>query len=102
MIVRVKWVLVCGMLIWIPPTVFGKDMEPPPPDSELLEFLGRWEANDGEWIDPFELAEPSIRARQTDSDPSVLRPPRVKGTSPATPEFWHEKHDESRGKDVHE
>jgi len=33
------------------------------PDLELLEFLGSWETSDGQWIDPLELAEPSMIER---------------------------------------
>ncbi|HHQ40824.1 MAG TPA: hypothetical protein ENK20_00850 [Chromatiales bacterium] len=25
------------------------------PDEALLEFLGTWETDDGEWVDPFSL-----------------------------------------------
>ena len=28
-----------------------------PPEMALLEFLGEWETNDGEWLDPSELEE---------------------------------------------
>lgn len=31
-----------------------------PPPLELLEFLGQWETDDGEWIDPQELEDPAL------------------------------------------
>ncbi len=31
-----------------------------PPPLELLEFLGQWETDDGEWIDPQELENPEL------------------------------------------
>jgi len=30
------------------------------PDDELLDYLGRWEQVDGEWIDPMQLQEISM------------------------------------------
>ncbi len=37
------------------------------PSLELLEFLGDWETDDGEWIDPEELEQIAI----TDQEPEV-------------------------------
>lgn len=31
-----------------------------PPPLELLEFLGQWETDDGEWIDPQALEDPEL------------------------------------------
>lgn len=31
-----------------------------PPPLELLEFLGQWETDDGEWIDPQDLEAPEL------------------------------------------
>jgi len=30
------------------------------PDDELLDYLGRWEQVDGDWIDPMQLQEISM------------------------------------------
>jgi hypothetical protein len=30
------------------------------PDPEFLEFLGRFETDNGEWLDPIELLEPAF------------------------------------------
>lgn len=37
----------------------GAQVEAPPP-LELLEFLGQWETDDGEWIDPQALEDPEL------------------------------------------
>ncbi|MCG8435436.1 MAG: hypothetical protein MJA83_15545 [Gammaproteobacteria bacterium] len=36
------------------------------PDEELLLFLGTWEANDGEWIDPMHFADEGIEVVEQD------------------------------------
>lgn len=36
------------------------DVQAGAPPLELLEFLGQWETDDGEWIDPQELEDPEL------------------------------------------
>lgn len=31
----------------------------PPPDLELLEFLGQWQTPQGQWMDPTQFADPA-------------------------------------------
>lgn len=51
------------LLGWLSPPVFAQEPEPAGteesemPSLELLEFLGDWETDDGEWIDPEELEQ---------------------------------------------
>jgi len=35
----------------------GLAAEQPTPSLELLEFLGEWETDDGEWVDPEVVAD---------------------------------------------
>ncbi len=51
------WV-VAGCLLAAPAHAAETAETPEPlPEDEFLEFLGDWEAVDGEWIDPVALAE---------------------------------------------
>lgn len=55
-----------------PPT--GVEVEEDPPSLEFLEFLGRWETDDGEWISPEDLANEDFveligSAMQTGAEP---------------------------------
>ena len=34
-----------------------------PPDLELLEFLGEWQDDSGQWLDPLPLSEESVTAQ---------------------------------------
>ncbi len=48
--------LVCGTA-----TVEAREDSPPSrPDLEFLEFLGSWEMEDGQWIDPLELMDQPV------------------------------------------
>ncbi len=38
----------------------GDDAQAEAPPLELLEFLGQWETDDGEWIAPEELEDPAL------------------------------------------
>lgn len=38
------------------------------PSMELLEFLGEWESEDGEWIDPLLLDEMPIPERESSDE----------------------------------
>ncbi len=52
----VDW-LVMGFvatMVFAEPELVDPDLES---DLELLEFLGSWETDDGEWIDPTMLAD---------------------------------------------
>lgn len=49
-----------------PETDAGKEEELP--SMELLEFLGEWETEDGEWIDPEELDEIALTGQEQKDD----------------------------------
>lgn len=53
----------------------------PPPDMEMLEFLGRFETANGRWLDPLSLdervAEPARTAPQ-EPRPQPKEPPEEK------------------------
>ena len=50
--------LVLSMILFAP-SARAEDAGPADvPDLELLEFLGEWETEDGEWIDPTSFEEP--------------------------------------------
>ena len=62
------WVLALLILIVLPAVGLGQDQQQRSttvvydddasmPSMELLEFLGEWETEDGEWIDPILLDE---------------------------------------------
>ena len=47
----------------------GKDNDAEAPSLEFLEFLGDWETDDGEWIDPEELEQiETIDQEQDDNE----------------------------------
>lgn len=58
------WSLV--LILLMASSVWGADQDGSdgqtemPPPLELLEFLGQWETDDGEWIDPQELEDPAL------------------------------------------
>ena len=56
--VRGEWC--CAGLALVLMTAAAEEQPPPEeaPDMELLEFLGAWDAGDGQWVDPqrFETA----------------------------------------------
>ena len=63
---RVNWLMVT--LFCIPVSVCGDGMDSDgeidfeaPPSMELLEFLGDWELEDGEWFDPTGASEQEIQ-----------------------------------------
>ncbi len=47
--VRIAFALLAGVGCCVEAAV-----EPEPPDAELLEFLGSWEGEDGEWQEFFD------------------------------------------------
>lgn len=84
---RVKWFVVWGLLLCSPSVILGKDSETvTTPDLELLEFLGSWETSDGQWIDPLELAAPSMIERLRGSGTLELENLGHKEESPNTRE----------------
>ncbi len=38
-------------------TASGQTESAAPPDAEFLEFLGEWQTDEGEWIDPEEMED---------------------------------------------
>ncbi len=61
--------LLCGAA-----TVEAREGSPPSgPDLEFLEFLGSWETEDGQWINPLDLMDQSfsdVEGMPTQNDPS--------------------------------
>ncbi len=61
--------LVCGAA-----TVEAREDSPPSgPDLEFLEFLGSWETEDGQWVNPLDLMDQSfsdVEGMPTQNDPS--------------------------------
>ncbi len=55
-------------------TVDAREDSPPSgPDLEFLEFLGSWEAEDGQWVNPLDLMDQSfsdVEGMPTQNDPS--------------------------------
>ncbi len=50
-----------------------EDSPPSGPDLEFLEFLGSWETEDGQWINPLDLMDQSfsdVEGMPTQNDPS--------------------------------
>jgi hypothetical protein len=41
----------------VPGLVRAESEQTEAPSPELLEFLGSWEADDGQWLDPLELLD---------------------------------------------
>ena len=104
---RVKYFVLWGLLLCSPSTVSGKDPGIlTTPDLELLEFLGTWETNDGQWINPLELSEPSMSGRQTGSVSPDKEDIGMEGETPKTQDDGYENDANtpsfSPGRDVHE
>ncbi len=61
--------LVCGAA-----TVEAREDSPPSgPDLEFLEFLGSWETEDGQWVNPLDLMDQSfsdVEGMPTQNNPS--------------------------------
>ncbi len=62
--------LVCGAA-----TVEAREDSPPSgPDLEFLEFLGSWETEDGQWVNPLDLMDQSfsgVEGMPTQNDPGA-------------------------------
>ncbi|MCZ6575583.1 MAG: hypothetical protein O6950_03915 [Gammaproteobacteria bacterium] len=49
--------VIMGLLAIIAMAEPNPEESAPPPDTELLEFLGSWETASGEWLDPAVFAD---------------------------------------------
>lgn len=59
--------LLLGVVLFAAQSAAQPDIQATPPAPELLEFLGSFETEEGEWLDPFVLAEVDVEAaEQTD------------------------------------
>ena len=77
--------MACGLVLFSASAIFGKDRKPQTTqDLELLEFLGSWETQDGTWIDPLELADPSRQKTQTGTTFPDFQSSEVEETSSTT------------------
>jgi len=70
-------IILCGLLsspAMAQETAIGKTGDPPAevdtetPSMDLLEFLGDWETNDGEWIDPEEMEQIELQEPEHAND----------------------------------
>ncbi len=62
---RILLLGIAGLLIAAP--VPAQD-ETPMPDEALLEFLGTWEDDDGNWIDPLEFEQYQLDESRSEPD----------------------------------
>jgi hypothetical protein len=53
----VHWALLPVLLAINPAHGDGTEKEPETPSLEMLEYLGEWEQEDQQWIDPLSLSE---------------------------------------------
>lgn len=58
----VKYVMLALAIIFALPTQAEET-----PDMEMLEYLGNWETENGEYIDPTELTEDDLQQESTSS-----------------------------------
>jgi len=64
-----EWLVLLALLAPLHAAPAGAD-EPSAPSLELLEFLGDWETEDGEWVDPGDLLEmPELDPEKSDDEP---------------------------------
>jgi hypothetical protein len=57
----------------LPVPVWAETGQAEAPSPELLEFLGSWEADDGQWLDPLDLlAEIDADAKATNDEKATL------------------------------
>lgn len=102
--IPVKWLVLGVMIISVSP-IDAKDASTlNNQDLEFLEFLGSWETEDGEWVDPLELIEKpmdeqegedvlydSKRNGETDDGPGQPGPEDIR--TPFSPVSGGEIHD---------
>ncbi|MGH8306655.1 MAG: hypothetical protein ACRER0_00125 [Gammaproteobacteria bacterium] len=77
---KYTWLLVTALLFTV--SVFAADPQPvtsPPQkvDPALLEFLGSWQTNDGQWVDPMTFArvDPDKLAKEKAHPENKTSPP---------------------------
>lgn len=58
--------LVLVLLLLSPPLL--AEEEAPPPSLELLEYLGGWEDEQGNWLDPLTLDAAAVELAQAESE----------------------------------
>ena len=59
MIRPAKWLVLCGVMLLSPIPVSAEEPEPlTKQDLEFLEFLGEWETDEGQWINPMDFTDP--------------------------------------------
>jgi len=63
-----------------------EDQEGIPLDIEFLEFLGGWETNDGQWVDPLSLDPDPENMGETE----ILESGRLSGGEEDDPSFLKE------------
>jgi hypothetical protein len=66
----VRWALLPALFVINPAHGDGTEKEPETPSLEMLEYLGEWEQEDKQWIDPLSLYESDM----TDPVPVDYRP----------------------------
>ncbi|MGH8283265.1 MAG: hypothetical protein ACRESE_05410 [Gammaproteobacteria bacterium] len=85
---RYSWLLAIALLFTASAyTANPKPVSPPPQkvDPELLEFLGSWQASDGQWVDPLtfarvdpnKLTEDKAHPENKTSPPAKQAPPNL-------------------------
>lgn len=85
---RYSWLLVTALLFTV--SAFAANPKPATPaptkvDPALLEFLGSWQASDGQWVDPMafahvdpsKLAQEKVRPEEQTSPPVKQAPPNL-------------------------
>ena len=81
--IRVKWFVLVLMTMLIASPSTAKDAQTlSKQDLEFLEFLGSWETEDGEWVNPLDLIE---KPMDEQAGEEVLYDPKAKGEADDVP-----------------
>jgi hypothetical protein len=88
-VVRQLWLAIAILLCAAPVFAGEQKTVPPQPkvDPALLEFIGAWQASDGEWVDPMtfaridpgKLTEEKARREGKTIPPAKQPPPNLAG-----------------------
>ncbi len=72
--------LLLGITVLVPLQTTAEEQTTPAPGLEMLEYLGQWQDNDDEWVDPVGLYTSGL-LRGREKHPSQPNPPRNRASS---------------------
>ena len=81
--IRVKWLVLGVMISSVSPLQAEDAQTLSNQDLEFLEFLGSWETEDGDWVNPLDFMDKPMDGQGGDD---VLYDPKVQGDGADTPD----------------